>query len=186
MLPAPWPIRAWLPSGSAGAPAALLTTFAVMAGPGSRPIPRGMTAESRLVLAGGGHSHALVLRMWAMNRRAIRRPTAQITLVSRHSTAVYSGMVPGVVAGLYDPAVCAIDLRRLCLLAGVTFVQAEIINLDPESRELGLEGRPNLRWDWLSLDVGAETASAGAGAIRSAAMAVKPLEPFLLWCSQPK
>jgi selenide,water dikinase len=122
--------------------------------------------------------------MWAMKRQAIRRPAAQITLVSRHSTALYSGMVPGVVAGLYDPAACAIDLRRLCLLAGVTFVQAEIMNLDPESRELVLEGRPNLRWDWLSLDVGAETAEAGAGAIQSAAMAVKPLEPFLHWCSQ--
>ena len=143
-----------------------------------------MAAECRLVLAGGGHSHALVLRMWAMKRRAIRRPAAQITLVSRHSTALYSGMVPGVVAGLYNPAACAIDLRRLCLLAGVTFVQAEIMNLDPESRELGLEGRPNLRWDWLSLNVGAETAEAGAGAIQSAAIAVKPLEPFLHWCSQ--
>ena len=82
-----------------------------------------MAAEARLVLAGGGHSHALVLRMWAMGRQ---RPAAWITLVSRHSTALYSGMVPGLVAGLYQPAACAIDLRRLCLLAGVTFVQAEI------------------------------------------------------------
>lgn len=139
-----------------------------------------MAAEARLVLAGGGHSHALVLRIWAMGL-ATRRPAAQITLVSRHSTALYSGMVPGLVAGLYEPAACAIDLRRLCLLADVTFVQAEITAIDPESRELALVGRPNLRWDWLSLDVGAET-----GAATNAAMAVKPLEPFLRWCSQPK
>ena len=139
-----------------------------------------MAAKARLVLAGGGHSHALVLRIWAMGL-ATRRPAAQITLVSRHSTALYSGMVPGLVAGLYEPAACAIDLRRLCLLADVTFVQAEITAIDPESRELSLVGRPNLRWDWLSLDVGAET-----GAATNAAMAVKPLEPFLRWCSQPK
>ena len=137
-----------------------------------------MAAEARLVLAGGGHSHALVLRMWAMGRQ---RPAAWITLVSRHSTALYSGMVPGLVAGFYQQAACAIDLRRLCLLAGVTFVQAEITAIDPEGRELALAGRPNLRWDWLSLDVGAETS-----AVTHAAMAVKPLEPFLLWCSQPK
>lgn len=139
-----------------------------------------MAAKARLVLAGGGHSHALVLRIWAMGL-ATRRPAAQITLVSRHSTALYSGMVPGLVAGLYEPAACAIDLRRLCLLADVTFVQAEITAIDPESRELALVGRPNLRWDWLSLDVGAET-----GAATNAAMAVKPLEPFLRWCSQLK
>ena len=91
-----------------------------------------MAAEARLVLAGGGHSHALVLRMWAMDRQ---RPAAWITLVSRHSTALYSGMVPGLVAGIYEPAACAIDLRRLCLLAGVTFVQAEITAIDTEGRE---------------------------------------------------
>jgi len=56
--------------------------------------------REHLVLAGGGHSHALVLRMWAMH--PARRPQALITLVSRCSTALYSGMVPGLVAGLYS------------------------------------------------------------------------------------
>lgn len=139
-----------------------------------------MAADARLVLAGGGHSHALLLRMWAMARgKPKRRPSAQITLVSRRSTALYSGMVPGLVAGLYDEPTCAIDLRRLCLLAHVTFVQAEITGLDPQARELQLEGRPSLRWDWLSLDVGAETVDT-----EHAAVAVKPLEPFLQWCAQ--
>ena len=139
-----------------------------------------MAAENRLVLAGGGHSHALVLRMWAMaGDQTDRRPSAQITLVSRHSTALYSGMVPGLVAGLYDTQACSIDLRRLCRLARVTFVQAEITGLDPQARELQLEGRPSLRWDWLSLDLGAETVDT-----ERATMAIKPLEPFLQWCGQ--
>jgi selenide,water dikinase len=139
-----------------------------------------MAAEGRLVLAGGGHSHALVLRMWAMaGDQTDRRPSAQITLVSRHSTALYSGMVPGLVAGLYDTQACSIDLRRLCRLARVTFVQAEITGLDPQARELQLEGRPSLRWDWLSLDLGAETVDT-----ERATMAIKPLEPFLQWCGQ--
>jgi selenide,water dikinase len=139
-----------------------------------------MAADARLMLAGGGHSHALLLRMWAMGRgRPGRRPPARITLVSRHSTVLYSGMVPGLVAGLYDAQACSIDLRRLCLLADVTFVQAEITGLDPQARELQLEGRPSLRWDWLSLDVGAETVDT-----EHAAVAVKPLEPFLQWCAQ--
>ncbi|WP_094559083.1 selenide, water dikinase SelD [Synechococcus sp. 8F6] len=139
-----------------------------------------MAADARLVLAGGGHSHALLLRMWGMaRRRPSLRPPAQITLVSRCSTALYSGMVPGLVAGLYDTQACSIDLRRLCRLAKVTFVQAEITGLDVQARELQLEGRPSLRWDWLSLDVGAETVDS-----EHAAVAVKPLEPFLQWCAQ--
>ncbi len=134
-----------------------------------------MAADSHLLLAGGGHSHALLLRMWAMGNQ---RPAARITLVSRHSTTLYSGMVPGLVAGLYGHDDCRIDLRRLCLLADVTFVQAEITGLNPESQELQLHGRPNLRGDWISLDVGAVTADSASGA-----MAVKPLEPFLRWCN---
>jgi selenide,water dikinase len=137
-----------------------------------------------LVLAGGGHTHALVLLRWAMAARRRRSgrhgaapgSRAMITLVSRASTALYSGMVPGLLAGLYDRDACAIDLRRLCRQAGVTFFVAEITGLDPAARSLRLEGRPPLHWDWLSLDVGSQTAMPA-----SAPLGVKPLEPFLAW-----
>ena len=132
--------------------------------------------RERLVLAGGGHSHALVLRMWAMH--PARRPQALITLVSRCSTALYSGMVPGLVAGLYSRGQAAIDLRQLCQLAGVSFVQAEITGLDLSGRQLLLGDRAALGFDWLSLDVGAEIAE------EAGALAVKPLEPFLAWCEK--
>ncbi|WP_216912576.1 MULTISPECIES: selenide, water dikinase SelD [unclassified Synechococcus] len=130
-----------------------------------------------LVLAGGGHSHVLVLRRWLM-RPHTRPPRTRITLVSRHGTALYSGLLPAVVAALEPPEAAAIDLRRLCTLAGVTFVQAEITGLDPKARELQLAGRPPLRFDRLSLDLGAVTATPGE------AMAVKPLEPFLAWAER--
>jgi selenide,water dikinase len=136
-------------------------------------------AAEHLILAGGGHSHALVLRMWAMQPQ--RRPNAWITLVSRHSTALYSGLVPGLIAGLYGRDDGAIDLRQLADRAGVNLVLAEITGLDLAGQRLLLAGRPALRFDWLSLDVGATTAlpkSAGS----ATALAVKPLEPMLAWC----
>ena len=141
--------------------------------------------QHQLVLAGGGHSHALLLRRWCM--RPEQRPAATaITLVNRHSTAFYSGRVPALVAGLLAPEDCTIDLRRLCGLAGVSFVQAEIIGLDLKRQDLGLAGRPALRWDRLSLDLGAVTAHGGwaATAHGAGAMPVKPLEPFLVWVQQ--
>ncbi len=137
----------------------------------------------QLVLAGGGHSHALVLRLWAMHPK--RRPPGLITLVNRQSSALYSGMVPGLVAGLYSPEECAIDLRRLCALTGVCFVQAEITAVDLARQELGLAGRPPLAWDLLSLDVGAEVGAAEGGGSSEGSpgpLPVKPLEPFLAWC----
>ncbi len=133
-------------------------------------------ATRELLLAGGGHSHALLLRRWAM--RPQQRPAAtRISLVSRHGSTLYSGLVPAVVAGLHPPQAAAIDLRQLCQRAGVVFVQAEIVGLDPLRRDLHLAGRPPLRFDVLSLDVGAVTATAGPGG----GLAVKPLEPVLAW-----
>lgn len=165
------------------------------------------SAREHLVLAGGGHTHALVLRMWAMQPK--RRPKAWITLVNRRSTALYSGMVPGLVAGIYSREECSIDLRRLADQAGVSFVEAEITGLDLEKRELQMEDRPPLQFDWLSLDVGAVVGSEQAAmsplGVKAAetpfetgendtrcgvrfseslqALPVKPLEPLLEWCS---
>ncbi len=145
---------------------------------GSRVDPSSQASPQRsLLLAGGGHSHALVLRLWAME--PARRPAGTlITLVNRASTALYSGMVPALVAGLRRKSECAIDLRRLCDRAGVSFIQAEITGLDLDRRQLALAGRPPLRFDSLSLDVGAIS---GEAEDRLPELAVKPLEPFLAW-----
>ena len=107
----------------------------------------------------------------------LRPANCWIALVSRRSTALYSGLVPALVAGLVPPEACGIDLRRLCALAGVAWIEAEIEGLDLAPRQLRLRGRPPLRFDRLSLDVGAVTRlELGDGAV-----AVKPLEPFLAW-----
>ena len=147
--------------------------------------PSGGQPGGQLVLAGGGHSHALVLRHWAMGRRPLPPATA-VTLVSRGSTSLYSGLIPAVLAGQAQPGSCAIDLRRLCAAAGVSFVQAEITGLDLKRQQLHLHSRlgtpspvlRSLRWDWLSLDVGSVTAAPPG----VAGPPVRPLEPFLAWC----
>ena len=101
-----------------------------------------MSTGGLLVLAGGGHSHALVLKRWAMKPE--QRPKQSIVLVNRTSTALYSGMVPGLIAGIYSPDELAIDLRQLCDRAGVAFLQAEITGLTPQQNCLRLRDRPEL------------------------------------------
>jgi len=138
-----------------------------------------------LVLAGGGHSHVLVLRHWAMGRWRPPPGTA-VTMVSRKSTSLYSGLIPAVLAEQVHPSACAIDLRRLCAAAGVSFVEGEITGLDLEHGQLKLHHHlvspgplPRLLpCHWLSLDVGSVT-TAPEGV---AGIPIKPLEPFLDWC----
>ena len=130
-----------------------------------------MSRGGLLVLAGGGHSHALVLKRWAMKPE--QRPKQSIVLVNRTSTALYSGMVPGLIAGIYSPDELAIDLRQLCDRAGVAFLQAEITGLTPQQNCLRLRDRPELHFAWLSLDVGAVSRPSATG------IPIKPLEASL-------
>ena len=129
-----------------------------------------LTSPPHLVLAGGGHSHALVLLHWCMHPQ--RRPAGWITLVNRQSATLYSGMIPGLIAGHYKRSEIAIDLRRLCDRAGVALVIAEITGLDTAQQQLLLRDRPALRFSQLSINVGACTRPGSL-------LAIKPLEPAL-------
>ena len=133
--------------------------------------------SGHLVLAGGGHSHALVLRRWAMHPQ--HRPPGLITLVNRSSQALYSGMVPGLIAGIYRPDQISIDLRQLADQAGVALVIDEIEGLDWPQRMLRLAGRPPLPFTQLSLDVGCVTRPDS-----TPLQPIKPLEPALQFLEQ--
>ena len=127
-----------------------LTTSAI-ALPHGDPSPR---PRRHLVLAGGGHSHVLVLQLW-LRRPALRPPHTRISLVSRQPRALYSGLLSALIAERVTRPQASIDLQRLCRLAGVTFRQAEIIGLDPRAQLLWLRDQAPLGFDLLSLDVGA-------------------------------
>ena len=124
-----------------------------------------------LVLVGGGHSHALALRMLAM------RPIAglRISLVSPASHTPYSGMLPGLIAGHYSFEQTHIDLARLCQWAGVRFIAAEVTALDPQARRLSLAGRPALDYDLVSIDIGSQPELDSVPGARAYAVPVKPV-----------
>lgn len=125
-----------------------------------------------IVLVGGGHAHAIVLQMWAMNPL----PGVRLTLVSPQVQTAYSGMLPGLVAGHYHLDETHIDLVRLCRAAGARFIQACAHHIDPEHRRVSLLGRPDLEYDLLSLDVGATPARELPGS--ELAMPIKPIGHF--------
>jgi len=137
-----------------------------------------MTPSGPLLLAGGGHSHALLLKRWAMTPRL--RPKRGVVLVNRHPTALYSGMVPGLIAGIYRRDELSINLPHLCDRAGVAFVQAEIIGVDSQRQHLLLHQRPSLSFGVLSLDVGAVTRNLD----NLSGVPIKPLEEALQFLSQ--
>jgi pyridine nucleotide-disulfide oxidoreductase family protein len=133
-----------------------------------------MTSVARVLLCGGGHAHLEVLR------RSWRTPDPrqQMTLVSPDAMFTYSGMVPGVIAGHYDAAEAQIPLAPLARVAGATFIEDRVMQIDLGVRVARLQSGSSLPFDVLSLDVGSTTDLALPGA-REHAIAIRPFERLL-------
>ncbi len=127
-----------------------------------------------LVLIGGGHAHALVLRMWGM------RPVAgvRLTLVSPAPAAAYSGMLPGFVAGHYTRAALDIDLVRLARHAGARLVLARATGIDRQARRVIVEGRAPIAFDIASIDIGISSQMPDLPGFADHAVPAKPLDAF--------
>ncbi|MDQ2091789.1 selenide, water dikinase SelD [Marimonas arenosa] len=127
-----------------------------------------------LVLIGGGHTHALVLRRWAMNPLT----GARLTLVNPEPTAAYSGMLPGHVAGHYDRDTLDIDLVRLARFAGARLILGSACGIDRETKTVQVKGRPDIGFDIASIDVGINSAMPDLPGFAAHAVPAKPLGPF--------
>lgn len=128
---------------------------------------------SRVLLAGGGHSHVEVLRRFAR-----QEPACELTLVSPDASTAYSGMLPGLVAGHYTQEQAHIDLAPLVGVARGRFIIDRIVALDPAARKATLAGGATVSFDLLSLDVGS-TPRAGIDGAGEHAVGVKPVARFL-------
>ena len=128
-----------------------------------------------IVLVGGGHAHVHVLTAFAMNPV----PGVRLTLVVRDLETPYSGMLPGVIAGLYTEGEAHIDLLRLTAVTGARLIHAEAVGLDRAAKRLNLADRPPIAYDILSVDVGIAPSLRDILGAGEHAIAVKPIGSFL-------
>jgi selenide,water dikinase len=127
-----------------------------------------------LVLVGGGHAHALLLRRWGM----APLPGARLTLINPAPTAPYTGMLPGFVAGHYNRDALEIDLVKLARFAGARLIFGMVEALDPERMTLSVAGRPAIPFDIASIDIGITSDMPEVPGFKEHAVAAKPLGPF--------
>lgn len=127
-----------------------------------------------LVLVGGGHTHALILRSWGM----APLPGVRVTVIDPEPEAAYSGMLPGYVAGHYARDALGIDLVRLARFCSARYVQGAVDRLDATARTIHVEGRPSIPYDLASIDVGISSAMPDMPGFEQHAIGAKPLGPF--------
>ena len=124
-----------------------------------------------VVLVGGGHSHVQILRRMMMRPW----PEARVTVVLDTPVAVYSGMVPGFVAGQYRASELEIDVVPLARLAGAEVVLTPAVGVDPPERRVRLAGRAPLAYDFVSFDIGSTVAGLDLPGVRERARATRPI-----------
>jgi selenide,water dikinase len=131
--------------------------------------------SQRLLLLGGGHAHLNLLR----RLRSGTPPGWQVSLVSPYPRQLYSGMLPGWVAGHYALDDCAISLSRLCERAGIAFEQTAAVELDLERHQVLCADGERRGFDLLSIDTGPEPALQDLPGAAENALPVRPIEGFV-------
>jgi len=127
-----------------------------------------------LVLIGGGHAHALVLRKWAMAPLA----GARLTLINPDPVAPYTGMLPGLIAGHYRREELMIDLVRLARFAGARLILDRVTGIDRAARRIQLGQGRDLAYDLAAIDVGITSDLPGLHGAALHAVAAKPLGKY--------
>ena len=136
----------------------------------------------QLVLLGAGHAHVQVLAYLAAHPIV----GARITLVAPHPRQLYSGMLPGCVAGHYRLEECVIPLEPLVRRAGIRWLHRSVKALNTVDAKVHLDDGSAVDYEWLSVNTGPvqnrslmELALPGA---REHGLFVRPLETFAaLW-----
>ena len=105
---------------------------------------------AQLLLIGGGHAHLGVLDLIAKRHLS----GIDVTLVSAHSNQVYSGMLPGHLAGHYSLEEISIPLDPVADAAKAEFVRARVTQLDLQQRIALTETGDVLPFDIVSIDIG--------------------------------
>ncbi|MCW9041837.1 MAG: selenide, water dikinase SelD [Pseudopelagicola sp.] len=127
-----------------------------------------------LVLIGGGHTHALVARMWGMTPLAGTR----VTLINPGPTAPYSGMLPGHIAGHYRRQELDIDLVQLSRFAGARLILGAARAIDPVNKLIHVEGRGQIAYDVASIDIGIHAEMPDIPGFAQHATGAKPLDQY--------
>ena len=131
--------------------------------------------NKRLVLLGGGHAHVHVLK--SLIDQAL--PDTEVILIAPYDRQVYSGMLPGWIAGHYVIDECVIPLAPLAAAAGVRFIQAAATGIALDRQRIACDNGEQVGFDVLSIDSGSVANVAAIAGADTYATAIRPIEQFI-------
>ena len=110
---------------------------------------------NHLVLVGGGHTNALLMKNWLMKPNLM--PDVPITIISRDSSLVYSSMYPSVISRSIRLKQSLIDISSLASSAKISFIKSEVKDIQFNNQKIILNNRPPLEYSKIILNCGSST-----------------------------
>jgi len=105
-----------------------------------------------LVLVGGGHAHLTVL----LNLAGFVQRGHKVTLIGPSPYHYYSGMGPGLLAGIYRAQDARFRVQKMAEDRGGTFIEDKVIQIDPVQKTLNLESGNRASYDVVSFNTGSD------------------------------
>ena len=128
----------------------------------------------RLLLAGGGQAHIFVLRALAE-----RRTEVDAVLVTPSDQLIYTGMLPGWIAGHFQLPELTIPLQPLLDAARVRLITARIVSIDLDQRLAHTGDGHTIGFDVVSIATGPAPNYQAISGAREHSLPLRPLDRFV-------
>ncbi|AUC59907.1 selenophosphate synthase SelD [Cyanobacterium sp. HL-69] len=129
----------------------------------------------QLVLVGGGHSHAIALKMYYDN--PIKN--VKITLINEVKKTPYSGMLPAHIAGYYNFHQTHINLEKLAQKTNSNLMVDQVIDINPTQQKVYCLSGNTIKYDLLSIDIGSTPDDSQIKGAKEYAIRAKPVPTLL-------
>ncbi len=110
---------------------------------------------NHLVLVGGGHTNALLMKHWLMQPNLM--PNVPITIISRDPSLVYSSMYPSVISRSISFQQSLIDISSLANSVKISFIKSVVKDIQFDSQKIILNNRPSIQYSKIILNCGSAT-----------------------------
>ena len=129
----------------------------------------------RLVLAGGGHAHMMLLAEIS----SIVASGHSVTVIQPSDHHYYSGMGPGMLSTVYSPEDIRFNTRFVVERQKGTFIKDRVIRIDPEKKTVITESGDSIDYDVLSCNVGSYVPFEAVYGNKKTTFSAKPIERLL-------
>lgn len=123
----------------------------------------------RLLMLGGGHCNSLAVL------ELVKIKEIEIVMVSDGRYSYYSGMMPGLIAGIYNENDVKIDLQGLAEKYGFTFIPHKAVFVNATEKFVELEDQTKITYDILCINIGSTNRQIDYPGIREFTIPTRPL-----------